>query len=409
MQILTNEYFNNLMHPFDLSNENKIAVGVSGGADSLCLTLFLSQWAKENNKELIAITVNHNLREEAMNEAQEVHYFLNKKNIQHIILTNTSPIPKTGIEEYARSIRYKLLSDYCLSNNIKSLFVAHHLIDQAETFFMRLAKKSGLRGLKGISHHTDLNNIHICRPFLSISKKMITDTLNHLKIHWFDDKMNYDETFTRVRWRQALPFLAQYDISPDNIYQVTQRLARADSCLEQYTHEFINHHVWIDFRGFCRISNTPFNHLHSEIKIRVLEYLIRLIGQSGKSVSLKSVEDLSQRLPCSATIGECVFVPHKTGLYIAKEYVTQENGRFIEAHTPTRWDRFMITSNQPCFVQASPPEIKIENIPIIVQKTFPAVFIQKELEKKIQIDYKKKNDRIVQIHFLTQIEGYNLE
>lgn len=407
MSILTNEDFNTLMQSFDLSNENKIAVGVSGGADSLCLTLFLSEWAKQHNKELIAVTVNHNLRSEAQKEAEAINCFLNKKNIQHVILTNTKPIPQTGIEEYARHIRYDLLTKYCLSNNIKSLFIAHHLNDQAETFLMRLSKKSGLRGLKGISHNTRFLNIHICRPFLSVDKQTITDTLSHLNIRWFEDTMNQDDTFARVRWRKALPLLTEWGISSNDIYHVTQRLSRADDCLEQYTKDFITHHVWIDFRGFCRLPHEAFHQLHHEIQIRVLERLIHLIGQSGKNISLKSIEDLSSRLPCSATIGECIFVPHKTGLYIAKEHITQEKGRFIEANTPTRWDRFLITSKQRCFVQGGAPITKIENIPAIVQKTFPAVFIQKELEKKIQIDYKKKNDTMIQIHFLTQTEGYN--
>ncbi len=409
MTVLTQNYFNELMQQFDLSHSNRIAVGVSGGADSLCLTLFLSAWAKKNGKELTALTVNHKIRAIADKEANNVHDFLSLREIKHVILTNSQPIPESGLEEYAREIRYTLLTDYCLANKIDTLFLAHHADDQAETFLLRLSKKSGLTGLKAMTPETRLNTIRICRPFLKLSKSVIANTLTEQGITWVEDEMNQDTHYARVRWRQFLPKLKAAGITSEAIGLVSERLARADTALKMIADQFIRQSVWIDFRGFARIPVSTLQTYPFEIQIRVILEMIQRIGQAAKPVSLKSVEELCLRLPCAATLGECVFVPHKTGLYIAKEASRQEAGRWIEPHIPVQWDRFIIISEKECFVRAGVPCCKIENIPIVVQKTFPAVFMQKELEKEIQIDYKEKNDPLIRIQFPKQVKGYKQE
>ena len=81
MSVLNLDDFDKLMQPFVLSSGMHIAVGVSGGADSLCLTLLLSEWAQKHKIELTAITINHNLRAVACQEAEAVHRFLTQKNV----------------------------------------------------------------------------------------------------------------------------------------------------------------------------------------------------------------------------------------------------------------------------------------------------------------------------------------
>lgn len=409
MKILNSSSFDILMQSFDLQEEKDFAVGVSGGADSLCLTLFLAEWAKRHQATLTALTVNHNLRAVAAAEAQQVHDFLTQHNISHVILTNQTPIPTGGIEEYARRIRYELMTNYCMQNHIKTLFLAHHADDQAETFLLRLSRKSGLNGLKAMTAETSINGMRLIRPFLTLPKKVLTDTMTQQGICWAEDEMNHDEAFTRVQWRHLLPTLQKTGVTSETIGIVTKRLARADTALQHYTDNFIQKNVWIDFRGFARLPMEPFRECPAEIQIRVLQELVHQIGQSDKPISLKALENLCPRLPCAATLGECVFVPHKTGLYIAKEAKYQASPRTLLPHIPTRWDRFLITAQQPCLIRAGMPKDKIENIPACVQKTFPAVFIQKELEKEIQIDYKEKNDSLIRIRFIKQSKGCKQE
>ena len=67
--------------------EATIAVGVSGGVDSITLVILLSKWSKIKNFKIIALIVNHNLRSESSAEAKEVSNYLNTLSIDNKILT----------------------------------------------------------------------------------------------------------------------------------------------------------------------------------------------------------------------------------------------------------------------------------------------------------------------------------
>ena len=127
--------------------ESVVAVGVSGGADSLALALML----KDAGKSVVALTVNHCLRKEAQAEAEYVASLMKKHGIEHhILLWNEGAKIAKGIEEAARVARYKLMFDYCKKHKIKVLATAHHMRDQAETFLLRLQRGSGLFGLSAM-------------------------------------------------------------------------------------------------------------------------------------------------------------------------------------------------------------------------------------------------------------------
>lgn len=400
MTVLTFHHFETLMTPFHLKAGDKIAVGVSGGADSLCLTLFLARWAIQKNIRLTALTVNHNLRSEAASEANFVHTLLTKKHITHYTLLNTFPVPATHIEFYARQIRYRLMTDFCKQHNISHLFLAHHLGDQCETFFLRLAKSSGLKGLSGMHLQSEVSGIYLCRPFLTIPKRSLITALQKQKITWIEDEMNQDIQFERVKWRHFLPALESAGIQASALGESMRRLYRADKALDTYTQQFLQKNVWIDYRGFARLPTDLWLQTPTEIQLRIIGSLIRRIGQRDDFLSLKALENLCSELPCDKTLGGCHFKPHKTGLYIFRELREMETQKFFQAGHPFYWDRFFITPFIDGFIHTGVPLKKVANIPVAVQKTFPAVFIQKKLEKITQIDYKEKNDPVIQIEFI---------
>ena len=117
--------------PFE--NNPTIAIAVSGGCDSMCLTLLLNDWTVANDGKLIALTVDHGLRSESATEAHQVSDWLSQRSIEHHILTWSGKKPTSGIQEAARKARYSLLEDWCLQHKVLHLFVAHNADDQAET------------------------------------------------------------------------------------------------------------------------------------------------------------------------------------------------------------------------------------------------------------------------------------
>ena len=78
--------FEKILETLKLSTGEKWAVAVSGGADSLCLTLLLQEFCKKKNIQLTALTVDHCIRKESAKEAEDVHSFCEKKGVFHVIL-----------------------------------------------------------------------------------------------------------------------------------------------------------------------------------------------------------------------------------------------------------------------------------------------------------------------------------
>ena len=119
------------------------------------------------------VLVNHNIRKNSLQEAKKVKNLLKKKQINLKIISNKKKIEK-NIQGEARNIRYEILSNFCLKNNIRSLITAHNLEDQVETFLIRLSRGSGLRGLSAMRPKSKLNSkINLYRPLLDTKKEFL--------------------------------------------------------------------------------------------------------------------------------------------------------------------------------------------------------------------------------------------
>ena len=182
----------------------RLCVAVSGGIDSLTLTLILNKWCSTNNSELYAVTVDHGLRQKSREEAEYVSKLCESKNIKHCILTWKGEKPKNNIELLAREKRYSLIADYCKENDIDYLFVAHHIQDQVETFFIRLFRGSGIDGLSSMKTIAENYGLKIIRPFLDIQKETLKNYLIKNNIKWVEDESNSDEKYLRNKIRNFL-------------------------------------------------------------------------------------------------------------------------------------------------------------------------------------------------------------
>src|SRR3990172_5511992 len=91
----------------------KIAVAVSGGGDSLALTVLMQEWIAARGRDMLALTVDHQLRPESAQEAAEVRKLLQARGIAHEILPWRGDKPLTQVQELAREARYRLLLQAC--------------------------------------------------------------------------------------------------------------------------------------------------------------------------------------------------------------------------------------------------------------------------------------------------------
>ncbi len=393
-------YLENQIKKLNLSLSKQVAIAVSGGADSMCLTFLLDEFCKKNDIKLIALTVNHNIRKESLAEAQWVHSFLEEKGINHIILDNKTPIGHTSIEEDARQIRYKLLTDYCNKKKINHLFIAHQIEDQAETFLSRLARGSGIDGLRAIKDVSKRNNVFLVRPFLNISKKDMVKWLEKNSILWVNDPMNENPIYERVKWRQFLPELEHKGISTKSISLSVKRLNRAQQALEWIADCAILECVSYFNEGYALIEKEKFIKYPEEVRIRLLAEVLKNIGQTDKIISLELLERAIFSFPQKMTLANCVIVPHKRGIFIAKEYSKLEKRKKIKAGVLIKWDRFEIIAPFNGCIYAKAPLKRKKNIPYLVQQSFPFFEVEKELENNQDIEYKNNSNNKINIKFV---------
>jgi tRNA(Ile)-lysidine synthase len=181
-----------------------IAVGVSGGPDSLALTLLLAEWASGRGGRVEAITVDHGLRPDSAAEARQVGDWLrDRPGLRHRVLVWSGEKPSSGIQARARAARYTLLTEHCRVAGILHLCLAHHLGDQQETNRMRAGRGSGQRGLAGMNAVRAWCGVRLLRPLLGVAKSALQATLAGRGQPWIDDPSNRNAAFERVRLRKA--------------------------------------------------------------------------------------------------------------------------------------------------------------------------------------------------------------
>lgn len=205
--------FASLMAPFGPLESNPVlAVGVSGGRDSLSLALLSHEWARPRGGRVLALIVDHGLRAEAAAEAATTSALLAEHGIASEILRWHGKKPVAGLQEAARSARYELLFEACRRQGIIHLLIAHHADDQAETIDMRAARASGPDGLAGMAALVEHRDGRLLRPLLAIPRHRLTATLAARGIHWIEDPSNADPRFERsrlrLRARTAVPNVA---------------------------------------------------------------------------------------------------------------------------------------------------------------------------------------------------------
>ena len=144
---ISDQEFAQLMAEHGIGKEHRsVAVAVSGGADSMALSLLVARWGKA-----VYLSFDHGLREGSAEELASVAKWLRAKGLKHVILSWSGEKPTTGIQQAARQARYLAMEQWCKENAIEYLLLAHHQEDQAETFLMRLARGSGVDGLCAMS------------------------------------------------------------------------------------------------------------------------------------------------------------------------------------------------------------------------------------------------------------------
>jgi len=191
--------------------EDKLILGISGGADSVCLMHILL--ALGCSFELTHC--NFNLRGEESDADEDFVKDLAKKyqlkiHVKHFDTLAYAAKNKISTQMAARDLRYAWFDKLMIKSSAKYLAIAHHANDDIETFFINLVRGSGLKGFLGIKEKNNL----IVRPLLVVSRLEIEQYLKERDIVFREDSSNASVKYLRNKIRHELmPLLAEMNPS----------------------------------------------------------------------------------------------------------------------------------------------------------------------------------------------------
>ena len=181
----------------------RLAIAVSGGADSMALALLVQAWAARRGGTVLALTVDHGLRAESSAEADLTLHRLAGLGIPGRRLTVTGLIRGPALARRARDARYRSLLGACAAEAIVHLLAGHHRADQVETVMMRALASSGAGGLAGMPALTETRFARLLRPLLDFAPERLRALLTARGVAWVEDPSNRDRGALRVRLREA--------------------------------------------------------------------------------------------------------------------------------------------------------------------------------------------------------------
>ena len=195
----------------------RLAVGLSGGADSVALTRALAARAAELGIVLHVAHLHHGLRGADADRDREFAADLAQTlgipfHTHQVETAAEASAHRESIEEAARRLRYAWFRQLMVSNQIEAVATAHTLDDQAETVLGKFLRGAWTEGLSGIHPTVDFPEGRILRPMLAVTRAQVEAYLAGLVQSWREDASNLDPAYTRNRLRhQLLPELEQWN------------------------------------------------------------------------------------------------------------------------------------------------------------------------------------------------------
>lgn len=326
---------------------SKIVIAVSGGPDSLCLMLLLHEWAQQHHKILIALTCDHGLRSESLEEALWVKNLCNSLNIEHHILTLEGQKPETGIQEWARLKRYEFFELFCVEHRIQDVFLAHHQDDQIETFLMRLIAKSKWYGLASMPVLQQGKIINLVRPLLSFTKNNLIETLQRFNTKiWMNDPSNNNQKYLRTQIRHALIPSLPSELKTNYLIKTIDDIRFYRDILDQEVQYVHDKYIMYHLEGYAQFTRHIFDELPQNILILVLKKCLQHVGAHKNPIRYDALNNILEKLRSNIkkiTLAHCLIELRKDVIYIFRENRHLPATRLLKGKDIYVWDnRFLV-------------------------------------------------------------------
>ncbi len=270
----------------------RVAVALSGGADSVALLMILLEVKKQMDIDVLAFHINHSIREESDEEQKYVKKLLDKLNVEAYFFTiDKSVYKKSGksLEEIARKHRYEFFDKKAKELSC-IVALGHHLEDQSETVLFHILRGTGLSGLIGMKERQG----NYLRPLLDYRKKELIDFLKSREIDFVTDSSNFDTKYSRNKIREDIIPYIDRELGVDSnkkIHEMSKLIKADEDFLNDYVEKKYNELVLkendkisLDLKGFVDLSLA--------IQRRLVRRCIFDLYPSLKDISFINVNDV---------------------------------------------------------------------------------------------------------------------
>jgi tRNA(Ile)-lysidine synthase len=220
------------------SGGESIAVGLSGGLDSVVLADLIARHGRASGHAVTAVHVHHGLSPNADAWTEFCRELCGSLDIpldvERVRVERDAP---EGLEAAARAARYAVYA----ARREDFVALAHHRDDQAETVVLQLLRGSGLKGVAAMPEVRPLegSRVRILRPLLGIARSDIRAHAEARKLRWIEDESNasarHDRNFLRnavaplldarfPRWRDAAARFARHAAAADTLLEALARI-----------------------------------------------------------------------------------------------------------------------------------------------------------------------------------------
>ncbi len=303
-----------------LSPGDRVLIGVSGGADSVCLTVILWELASELKLDIAIAHLHHGLRgEEATGDQEFVGSFA--RQLGFPFFTKVVDLPSFAREKgvskqvAGRILRYEFFEAVAKQINSQRIALGHTLDDQGETLLMRMLRGTGSDGFKGIP--IDRNG-RIVRPLLMVERWEIEQYLKERGIPFREDSSNKESFYFRNRVRRnLLPYLKKR-FNP-RIREVLSRealiLFQEGEFVEKEAQRFYHQNGFKE-NGEVQFEIEGLKSLHPALRWRVFRMAVRDLPLENENIEFKHVLAIDELLEKNR-VGSERHLPH--GLRVLRE------------------------------------------------------------------------------------------
>jgi tRNA(Ile)-lysidine synthase len=293
-----------------IATDDKVLVGVSGGADSIALLHVLHNFSHIQNYSLIVAHINHMARGkdsdvdagfvESVAEKLKLPFYLKKIDVgvERLKL-------QTSFQDAARIIRYQFFEETLQSVGGNKIALGHTSDDHVETILINIIRGTGLKGLAGIPQVRNC----IVRPFLEFYRKDLEIYLKENDLSFREDSSNLDKKYLRNRIRHELiPHLETYNPGIKKCLQEMSGIVRVeDSLLSQTTRDIFKQKlskdnekniIWKteDFQSYPialrqRLVREIFSHITGDMQAITAHHVQQIINlfnspKAGKALNI---------------------------------------------------------------------------------------------------------------------------